>query len=67
MLSNLMDYLSAAFAAMREESGQAMVEYGLIVALVSVVAIAALLAIGGDLKTVFTSVQTALGNAIAAA
>ncbi|SHE93353.1 pilus assembly protein Flp/PilA [Tissierella praeacuta DSM 18095] len=38
---------------MNEESGQGMVEYGLILVLVSVVAIVALGAVGGKLKEIF--------------
>jgi pilus assembly protein Flp/PilA len=42
------------------EDGQAMVEYALILGLVSVVAIAALTLIGQDVNGVLTAVQTAL-------
>lgn len=46
-----------------DEEGQGMVEYGLIIALVSIVVIAALIAVGGQLTTIFTDIQTALtGN-----
>lgn len=49
------------FAAklLRDEEGQAMVEYPLIIALVSVVAIATLTTLGGK-------INTSLGNAAAA-
>ena len=43
------------------EDGQAMVEYALILGLVSVVAIGALTLIGQDVNGVLTAVQTALG------
>lgn len=39
-----------------EESGQGMVEYGLILALIAVVVIVAVTAIGGNLKTMFQGV-----------
>ncbi|MNS70269.1 Flp/Fap pilin component [compost metagenome] len=42
-------------AFIREEEGQAMVEYPLIIALVSVVAIAALTTMGGNIKTAITN------------
>jgi pilus assembly protein Flp/PilA len=51
----------AAGATVRED-GQAMVEYGLIVGLISIVAITLLVTIGGDLKTVFQSVVTGLSS-----
>lgn len=44
----------------RDEDGQTMVEYSLILALVSVVAIAILTAVGLDVIGVFTDVSTAL-------
>jgi len=47
-----------------EESGQAMVEYGLILALVSVVAIGVLATIGTDIQSVFQAIETALANAL---
>jgi pilus assembly protein Flp/PilA len=44
----------------KEEEGQGMVEYSLILALVSVAAIGTLTTLGGNVKTVFTSSSTAL-------
>ena len=43
-----------------DESGATAIEYGLIAALIAVVIIGALQALGGNLKTKFTSVSTAL-------
>ena len=51
---------SAVFAARNREEGQAMVEYALILALVSVVAIAVLTTIGTNIVTKLTSVANAL-------
>lgn len=45
-----------------KEDGQALVEYSLILALISVVAILALTTIGTDVKTALESVVTALGG-----
>jgi pilus assembly protein Flp/PilA len=45
---------------LREEAGQTLVEYGLIVALISIVAIAALGFVGNDVTAVFNSVAEAL-------
>jgi len=44
----------------RKEQGQGMVEYGIILGLVSVLAIGALTAMGGDINTLFGIIQTAL-------
>jgi len=46
----------------KDESGATAIEYGLIAALIAVVIIAALSAIGGQLKTKFEAVETGLKN-----
>ena len=58
MLSNLKNLLA-------DESGATAIEYGLIAALVSVAAIAALTAMGESLNAMFTAVSTALTRATA--
>lgn len=45
-----------------EESGQGMVEYGLIVAAIAVVVLAAVFALGGTIKGIFTNVNTQLSS-----
>ncbi len=45
------------------EDGQALVEYALILALVSIVSILVLQALGLDIKGVFQRVETAVSNA----
>jgi pilus assembly protein Flp/PilA len=47
----------------KDESGATAIEYGLIVALIAVVIITAVTAIGKNLNTAFTSVQTATAAA----
>ncbi len=47
-------------AFLTDESGATMIEYGLIAALVSVAAIAALTFLGSSLTTIFTNVGTIL-------
>jgi pilus assembly protein Flp/PilA len=55
----------AAFAARTErEEGQALVEYALILGLVSVVAIALLQALGGDINSILSTVTSALSAAV---
>ena len=44
-----------------EESGQGMVEYGLIIALIAIVVIAALTAVGNGVNNKFTDISTKLG------
>jgi pilus assembly protein Flp/PilA len=45
---------------LREEQGQAMVEYALILGLVSIVAIGALTAMGGSVNSMYTTISGAL-------
>ena len=47
-----------------EESGQGMVEYGLIIALIAVVLIAALTALGGGLEGIFNNITEAVGGKV---
>ena len=49
-----------------EESGQGMVEYGLIIALIAVVLIGALTKLGGSIGTSFEKIQDGLDTANAA-
>jgi Flp pilus assembly pilin Flp len=63
MLSNLMQYLFAALATAKEEGGQTLVEYALIIVLVSIACIAALGLMTGALNGVWGQVTTALGGA----
>ncbi len=46
-----------------KKEGQTLAEYALILAFISVVAIATLLSMGGKVKTVYSSVNTQLGSA----
>ncbi len=47
----------------KDESGQGMVEYGLIIALIAVVVVVALVALGGNIKNIFQGAADELGNA----
>ena len=55
-----MNNIVTRFAA--DESGATAIEYGLIAALISVVIITAVTAIGTSLNTTFNSVKTSLGG-----
>jgi len=62
----MLDLISTAITQLRlrdREDGQAMVEYALILALVSIAAITVLGFIGTDVNTVFTNVDNALKGA----
>jgi Flp pilus assembly pilin Flp len=57
MLQNLWLQVGKAMAGVRErEDGQALVEYALILFLVSVVAVGTLKILGGDIKSVLSTV-----------
>jgi pilus assembly protein Flp/PilA len=57
----MLELFNRAFVALRNrEEGQAMVEYALILGLVSVVAIAALGAIGTNVNLIFENIRDAL-------
>ena len=47
----------------RDEKGATAIEYGLIAALISVVAVTAMTTVGTDLTAVFTKVSTSLSGA----
>jgi pilus assembly protein Flp/PilA len=61
MLNNLIAYLSVTFTDIKErEEGQGLVEYALILVLVSIISIAALTLLGTTISDVFDEVQTNL-------
>jgi pilus assembly protein Flp/PilA len=58
MLNNLIAYLSVTFADIKaREDGQGLVEYALILVLVSIASIAMLTILGADIGAVFTTVS----------
>ncbi len=60
---NYMTALYGLYVSEDKSDGQGMVEYALILALVSVIAIAALLLLGPKIASIFTSVTDSLGAA----
>jgi pilus assembly protein Flp/PilA len=57
--------MKSFFARLRDrEEGQALVEYALILGLISVVAIALLTAVGGDITSILAAVTSALASAV---
>lgn len=62
MLNNLFAYLTVAFTELKErEEGQGLVEYALILVLVSIAAIIALTALGTSVSAVFDQIVGELG------
>jgi pilus assembly protein Flp/PilA len=51
------------FRFLKDESGPSAIEYGLIAALISVVCIVAMTAVGTNLNVVYTTISTALAGA----
>jgi pilus assembly protein Flp/PilA len=56
----LRDWLELARIELRREDGQTMTEYGVLLALIAVVVIAALLVVGPQIKNVFSYVGSQL-------
>ena len=56
--------MKTTFSIFKDDSGATAIEYGLIAALVSVAAIAALTTMGQSLKAMFESVSNALSSAV---
>lgn len=60
-MSNLFTAVKKFFG--RKEEGATMVEYGLMLALIAAVCIAAVASVGTNAKAIFTSIATSLGTA----
>ena len=56
----LRDWLDMARIQLRREDGQTMTEYGVLLALIAIVVIAALIILGPAIYSVFTSVASKL-------
>jgi pilus assembly protein Flp/PilA len=63
MFSTINEALRNLIARVQDEGGQALAEYGLIIALVAVAAIAALILLAGGITDIFTSVSGTLSGA----
>ena len=58
-----MNLVTRMRAFVREEDGQDLLEYALLVALIALVAVAAVTAAGGSVATIFQNIATALAKA----
>jgi pilus assembly protein Flp/PilA len=63
MFSTINEALRKLFSRVQEEAGQALAEYGLIIALVAVVLIVALGVLAGGIDDVFNDIADALTGA----
>lgn len=64
MIRNTLTYMKAYLGKyIKNEKGQAMVEYGLIIALIAVVVLVAVTAIGNNLNDKFNEIVDAIGEA----
>ncbi|HET7699170.1 MAG TPA: Flp family type IVb pilin [Vicinamibacterales bacterium] len=61
-----MQLVNFAKSFVRNEEGQDLLEYALLVALIALVAIAAVTAAGGSVKTIFQTIADKLGGAAGA-
>jgi len=52
--------LKKVLSVLKNEKGQGMVEYGLIIALVSIAVIVAITALGGNLNNIFNTINNTL-------
>ena len=59
-----MDLISRLRAFARNEEGQDLIEYALLVGLISLVAVAAIGLAGGSVNTIFQSIQAQLAAAV---
>jgi pilus assembly protein Flp/PilA len=62
-----MNLLNHVNAFVRDDEGQDLIEYALLVALISLVCVAALTAAGGEVNKIFDTIKTKLVGANAAA
>ena len=60
-MMDLINRLYVSLTTRDEEEGQGMVEYGLIIALVAIVVIAALVILGPKIATIFNTASNSLG------
>lgn len=59
----MVDVINRLRAFSRNDEGQDLIEYALLVGLISLVAVVAITAAGGSVNGIFTAIQTALAAA----
>jgi Flp pilus assembly pilin Flp len=63
MINTIITRAKSALRRMKSKKGQTLVEYALILAFISVVAISVLIALGNQVKSVFTTITSQLAVA----
>jgi pilus assembly protein Flp/PilA len=63
MMAQYLRLRNAVSGLAKREEGAAMAEYGLLIALIAVVAIVAVRVLGAQISTVFTNITAGLGGA----
>ena len=63
MINKVITSAKIALRRMKSKKGQTLVEYALILAFISVVAISVLIALGNQVKSVFTTINSQLAMA----
>ena len=66
MKNKLYNFMAKLMFPVRNEEGQGMVEYGLIIALVAIVVIGALIAVGGSITGIFGKASNVISSTAAA-
>jgi Flp pilus assembly pilin Flp len=65
MKHRVLHILKRSFRAFKSRKGQTLVEYGLILALISVVAISVLINLGAQVKVMYSKIDSGLSSAAA--
>lgn len=61
-MNSILALVTTLFSRLRREEGQALVEYGLILALVAVVVIGVLVVLGGSVHNTISNVANSVGG-----
>lgn len=64
-MKDLLIKLSVTFETLKDEKGQDLIEYGLLVALVAFAATVGMTSLAGSINTAFTTIGTTLSGAVA--
>jgi len=60
MTNGIFDLVGMLVARMRNQAGQTMAEYGILIAVIAVIVVVAAIALGGSISGVFTSAGSKL-------